>query len=111
MWKLYGRKAALPAQGRHYTPRGAEPYLDHARSSTTVYHREEEHMNRVYRLACIMVGLVCLLGGTPSWGAQSWNPTASDSCGNTAGGTAALAQGAGCENTAFGFEALHTNIN
>src|SRR5437879_4986571 len=108
MWKFYGRKAALPPQGRHHTPRGAEPHLGHARSSTTVYRREEKHMNRVYRLACIVVGLACLLGGTPSWGA-SWNPTASDSYNNTAGGTAALAPGAGFDNTAFGFEALHAN--
>ena len=68
-------------------------------------------MNRVYRLTCMVVGLVCLLGGTPSW-AQSWNPTASDSNGNTAGGSFALERHLTSDsffNTAFGWGALEFN--
>jgi len=61
-------------------------------------------MNRVSGF--VIAGLVLVLGVTPSWGVPP-NPTPSDSDGNTAGGTNALANvTSGLSNTAFGASAL-----
>jgi hypothetical protein len=46
-------------------------------------------MNRVWGKAFVSAGLILMLGGTPSWGGPP-NNDASDSGGNTAGGTGAL---------------------
>src|SRR5438132_6459432 len=70
---------------------------------------EEEHMHRVQHLAGGIVGLVLLLGGGVTWGGPP-NPTASDSLGNTAGGTGALSSNTfGQGNTAVGAYALQSN--
>ena len=67
-------------------------------------------MHRVHHLAGWIVGLILLLGGGVTWGGPP-NPTASDSLGNTAGGTDALSSNAfGQGNTAFGADALQNNI-
>jgi hypothetical protein len=64
-------------------------------------------MNRVAGL--VLAGLVLLLDVTLTW-PQSWNPTASDPQGNTAGGTNALPTVTTGEwNTAFGESALYLN--
>ena len=69
-------------------------------------------MNKLCMLV-IVTGLGLLLGVTPSWGQQPPDPTASDSFGNTAGGTDSLLNNTpdpnGTNNTAFGFEALLSN--
>jgi hypothetical protein len=64
------------------------------------------------RLAGLVIASLVLLVGVPmSWGQQSWNPTASDALGNTAGGTQALNSltGTSSHDTAFGFLALFAN--
>ena len=66
-------------------------------------------MNRVWGKAVGIAGLILMLGGTSSWGAPP-NNDASDAVGNTAGGTAALANTTtGVFNTADGFAALFSN--
>jgi hypothetical protein len=67
-------------------------------------------MNRVWGKAFVSAGLILMLGGTPSWGGPP-NNDASDSGGNTAGGTGALQNSLffgtdGTNNTADGFQAL-----
>lgn len=66
-------------------------------------------MDRKYRNTGLAVGLMVLLGGSPSWAGPPPNPTASDAGGNTAGGTNALQNNAGTFNTAFGTFTLFFN--
>src|SRR6185436_17384266 len=73
----------------------------------------EDSMKPLARFAAMLTGLVLLLTTTPSWSGPP-NPTASDANGNTAGGTAALANVdqtalGGFSNTAFGHSALNEN--
>ena len=56
----------------------------------------------------VLVVILLLALGPPARGAE-WNPTASDSNGNTAGGSGALVDTAGEANTAFGYQALDSN--
>src|SRR5262245_66010376 len=60
-------------------------------------------------VACV----VMLMTITPSWGqGQTYNPTASDEDGNTAGGSDTLQQGqTGSDNTAVGRAALSNALN
>jgi hypothetical protein len=67
-------------------------------------------MNRVLSGAIVVTGLVLMLGGTASWGGPP-NPTASDVNRNTAGGTNALLNNTGIDNTAFGYDALKNNAS
>ncbi len=57
----------------------------------------------------VVASLMLILGTTPSWGAGPPNNDVSDVTGNTAGGTGALFNNAGGNNTAFGFGALQLN--
>jgi hypothetical protein len=60
----------------------------------------------------MIASLVLLVGVPVSWGQPSWNPTASDAAGNTAGGTQALDAAPasfGSFSTAFGYQALFAN--
>jgi len=84
-------------------------------------------MTRILRLLTPVAGLVMLLNVTPSWGqtpvcvAPGCNPTTSDTFGNAAGGSGALhsvtpqgpgfcgANIVGCQDTAFGDNALFNN--
>jgi hypothetical protein len=50
--------------------------------------------------------IFCLLLAAPLVNAAPPNPTDSDGDGNTAGGTDALGDNMGSQNTAFGFSAL-----
>src|SRR5262245_62018116 len=68
--------------------------------------RVEEPMNRI--AALLIAGFVVMLGVTPTWGGPP-NPTASDGNRNTAGGTKALQNVAGFNNTAFGDNALQSD--
>jgi trimeric autotransporter adhesin len=56
-----------------------------------------------------IAGLALLLGSGPSWAGGPPNPTPSDSSFNTAGGSDALYNNDGVDNTAFGFGALFKN--
>src|SRR5262249_32865421 len=76
----------------HSHPRHKEP---------TMHHRQ--------RLTLTILGLVCLLGVSRSWGGPP-NNDVSDARGNTAGGTGALVSNTtGHGNTAFGVDALVSN--
>jgi hypothetical protein len=70
-------------------------------------------MTRSARLAAIVGVLMLSLNITPSWGqGQTYNPTASDEAGNTAGGSSTLLQvQTGSNNTAFGSAALFNTLN
>ena len=66
-------------------------------------------MNRIWGKAFVLIGLVFILGGTPSWGAPP-NNDESDALGNTAGGSGALQNNTtGAANTADGAGALSAN--
>src|SRR5262249_29642190 len=70
--------------------------------------QKEHAMHRTACLVLSIVGLVCWLAVSQSWGGPP-NPTPSDANGNTAGGTNALVHTTtGSANTAFGFQALTT---
>src|SRR4051794_36027869 len=72
---------------------------------------EEEPMNRVWRKAFVIAGLIFMLGGALSWGAPP-NNDPSDNVGNTAAGTGALfSTTTGSFNTADGFDALVSNTS
>src|SRR5262245_66641448 len=73
----------------------------------------EASMSRFARFVSVVAGLIMLMSITPSWGQdQTYNPTASDNDGNTAGGSSALLQvQTGSDNTAFGRAALFNNLN
>src|SRR5262245_24422229 len=73
----------------------------------------EDAMTPFARFAPVVAGLVLLLDITPSWGqGQTYNPTASDNDGNTAGGSDALQQvQTGSDNTAFGRATLSNALN
>jgi len=70
-------------------------------------------MKTLARLVPVVAGLVLMLTITPSWGqGQTYNPTASDADGNTAGGSSTLLQvQSGSDNTAFGRAALSNTLN
>jgi hypothetical protein len=62
---------------------------------------------RVYQTVMVLSLVLLVVGPAHS---QPWlNPTASDVFGNTAGGTGALPNPTGGNNTAFGFRALYSN--
>src|SRR5262245_45287274 len=65
------------------------------------------------RFVPVVAGIVMLMTITPSWGqGQTYNPTASDNDGNTAGGSDTLLQvQTGSDNTAFGRAALSNTLN
>src|SRR5215469_7491199 len=78
----------------------------YSRAGHTPTPLQQEHgMHRRQRLTLGIVGLVFLLGVGRSWGGPP-NPTMSDVQGNTAGGTNALVNTTGHNNTAFGDAAL-----
>jgi hypothetical protein len=68
-------------------------------------------MNRVWRSILVVISLVLVLGAAQGWSQQqqTYNPTASDGLGNTAGGNPALPKDKGSNNTAFGHRALALN--
>src|SRR5262245_40627315 len=66
-------------------------------------------MNTRGRTLCLITTFVCIVNGTASLGQQTYNPTASDGAGNTAGGSGTLPIGKGFNNTGFGFAALQDN--
>jgi len=70
-------------------------------------------MKPFVRFIPVVAGLVMLMTITPSWGqGQTYNPTASENDGNTAGGSDTLLQvQTGSDNTAFGRAALSNTLN
>ena len=71
--------------------------------------RRRKSMNRNYRIAMVVAGLVLTLGGTPSWGQVPSTNDTSDTSGNTGGGSGALVHNTGTNNTAYGDSALSSN--